>query len=346
MTRTISKAKTTPRYSDAPDSESLFYMLQTMRPAGSKTEEDFIRQWIQPLGTETDGYGNEYIRIGDSPVMFSSHTDTVHRTEGYQKIKHKAGWISLASDEKDASCLGADCTAGVWLMREMILAGKAGLYVFHREEECGGHGSAWLAKNHGGLLDGIQACIALDRKGTDSIITEQWGGRCASEAFAASMGKQFKGYKADPTGSFTDSANYTAIIPECTNLSVGYEAQHTKEERQAYFHLLELRDMLLRFDIRKVAIQRTPVSSETYSKGYTASAWGAWEDETWEDDSAYWTKGTGKGGTWAKAKASPSNRAARNVYEFCRLYPDEVADLLCQYGITLAEMYEATPYVD
>lgn len=339
MTRNMTKEKNARRYSDAPDSEALFYMLQTMRPAGSKTEDDFIRQWIQPLGTETDGYGNEIIRIGDSPVMFSSHTDTVHSLDGYQKIKHKAGWISLANDEKRASCLGADCTAGVWIMREMILAGKSGLYVFHREEEIGGHGSQWIAENAPELLDGIQACIALDRKGVDSIITHQYGGRCASDAFANSMAKQFKGYKGDDSGSFTDSANYTHLVPECSNLSVGYENAHTKDERLAYFHLLELRDMLLRFDFRKVAIQRKP-EARTYGKALSVSAW-----DSWEDDSAYWTGGNG--GTWKKqVKVDLTGRAARNVYEFCRLYPDEVADLLCQYGITLGELYEATPYVD
>jgi len=340
MTRTISKTQNARRYSDAPDSEALFYMLQTMRPAGSKTEEDFIRQWIQPLGTYTDGYGNEIIRIGDSPVMFSSHTDTVHSVDGYQKIKHKAGWISLANDEKRASCLGADCTAGVWLMREMILAGKSGLYVFHREEECGGHGSQWIADNTPELVKGIQACIALDRKGTDSIITHQYGGRCASDAFASSMAKQFKGYKADDSGSFTDSANYAdaGLIPECSNLSVGYENAHTKDERLAYFHLLELRDMLLHFDIRKVAIQRKP-EAKTYGGRYSVSAW-----DSWEDDSAYWAGGNG--GTWTKGKESPSKRGARNVYEFCRLYPDEVADLLCNYGITIGELYAENPYLD
>jgi hypothetical protein len=329
MTRNISKAKNERRYSDAPDSESLFYMLQTMRPAGSKTEEDFIRQWIQPLGTETDGYGNEYIRIGDAPIMWSCHTDSVHNVEGFQKIKHKAGWIGLHPDEKRANCLGADDCAGVWLLREMILAGKSGLYVFHREEECGGHGSQWIAKNNAALVDGIQACIALDRKGTDSIITHQWGGRCASDAFAASMGKQFSGYKADTGGSFTDSANYTHLVPECSNLSVGYEAQHSKDERLAYFHLLDLRDQLLRFDYRKVAIQRTPEASSPY--------------DTWEDDSSYW-RGS-YGGKWSKTNG-PTDRAARNVYEFCRLYPDEVADLLLQYGITLNELYSEAPFLD
>ena len=30
-------------------------------------------------------------------------------------------------------------------------------------------------------------------------------------------------YATDPTGIFTDTANFVDIIPECTNISCGYE---------------------------------------------------------------------------------------------------------------------------
>ena len=196
-------------------------------------------------------------------------------------------------------------------MREMILARCPGLYVFHREEESGGHGSQWIADNNPGLVAGIVACIALDRKGTDSVITHQYGGRCASDAFAASMGKQFKGFKSDDSGSFTDSANYTHLIPECTNLSVGYEGAHSESERLNLSHLLALRDQLLRFDIGRVRIQREPVAKVKASPRGNNGAWNVWDDM--ESD-------------WDRSK----NRVARNVREFCQLYPDEVADLLAQ----------------
>ena len=126
MTRNLTKQ--TQRNVETPDTESLFYMLQTKRPGGSKTEEDFIRRWIAPLGTTEDGYGNLIVRIGDAPVMYSSHTDSVHTTEGAQRIKAKGGLITLARNES-SNCLGADCVAGVWAMREMILARRPGLYV-------------------------------------------------------------------------------------------------------------------------------------------------------------------------------------------------------------------------
>jgi hypothetical protein len=88
--------------------------------------------------------------------------------------------------------------------------------------------------------------------------------------------------------------------------------------------------MLLRFDIGKVAIRRAPEPRLVPSKRFSAGAYG-----TWEDDSGYWIK-AGIG----------SDRAARNVFEFCRLYPDEVADLLIQYGINVGELYESAPYLD
>ena len=39
-------------------------------------------------------------------------------------------------------------------------------------------------------------------------------------------------WKTDTGGSFTDTANYTDIIPECTNLSCGYYNAHTQSEYQ------------------------------------------------------------------------------------------------------------------
>ena len=46
-------------------------------------------------------------------------------------------------------------------MREMILAGIPGLYVFHRNEESGGAGSDWIARETPWELHGIKAAIAF-----------------------------------------------------------------------------------------------------------------------------------------------------------------------------------------
>ena len=324
MTRTMTRTHA----QTEPDMKTLWQMLQTMRPAGSKTEEDFIRDFIAPLGATEDGFGNMILRIGDAPIMFTSHTDTVHRKAGTQRIVQKAGLVKLSATEKDASCLGADCTAGVWLMREMILARVSGLYVFFREEECGGYGSQWFADNTPELVKGIQFCISLDRKGTDSIITHQAGGRCASDAFAKSLAKQMRGYRGDDTGLFTDSHNMKHLVPECTNISVGYENAHTPNETLAYLHLLDVRDMLLRLDHRKLVVQREPEPQQ--ARKYYASKW--YEDDWADDASGHWTK-------------TSTHAGACSVYDFVCTYPEETADLLEQYGITLHDLFDSAPWL-
>jgi len=325
MTRNTTKNERTIR-SDEPNMEFLWQMIQTMRPANSKTEENFIRRYIDSTGAYEDGFGNRILRIGDAPIMFSSHTDTVHSKEGTQRVVQRAGLVKLSELETVANCLGADCTAGVWLMREMILAKVEGLYVFHREEEIGGFGSEWIAQNTPELVEGIQACIALDRKGTNSIITHQAGGRCASDAFAASLGKMLPDYKRDETGLFTDSANYVHLIPECTNLSIGYENAHSASETLAYLHLLDVRDWLIRLDWRRLAIQRKPEPKQ--ARSYRSAAWAL---DGWDDDDI--------SGQWAR-----SDGEARSVYDFVLRYPEETADLLEQYGIGLDDLYGSAAY--
>ena len=59
----------------------LVQMLAYMRPAGSKTEKAFIKRFIAPLGAKPDNYGNYWLSIGQSNVLWSSHTDTVHKHE-------------------------------------------------------------------------------------------------------------------------------------------------------------------------------------------------------------------------------------------------------------------------
>ena len=66
------------------------------------------------------------------------------------------------------------------------------------------------------------------------------------------------GFRADPTGSFTDTANYTDYIPECTNLSVGYYNAHSGNEEQDLKFVREFRDALIKVDWNKVVVKREP----------------------------------------------------------------------------------------
>jgi hypothetical protein len=246
--------------------QELLHMLTYMRPHGSDTERAFINRYIAPTGAKPDDFGNLWLTIGQSPIMWCSHTDTVHKKPGKQRVLYGAG---LASADK-SDCLGADCTTGVWLMLQMIRAKVPGTYVFHRAEEIGGKGSAWIAKNLPGRLSKFQFAIAFDRMGTDEIITHQMGWRCASDAFAESMARALMPliYVGSDGGSFTDTANYVGIVPECTNIAVGYYGQHGKNETQDIDHALALRDRLCTAGFSKLVCQRDPtMPDEEYTGG-------------------------------------------------------------------------------
>jgi hypothetical protein len=60
--------------------------------------------------------------------------------------------------------------------------------------------------------------------------------RCCSNEFSNSLCEKLNKfglkYRQDDTGIVTDSASFMGIIPECTNISVGYFNEHTFKERQ------------------------------------------------------------------------------------------------------------------
>ncbi len=216
-TEPLERSKSLTSYIDK-DLDDLYSMLNYMRPAGSKAELEFIERFIVPLGAKPDYAGNYILEVKEkdgskSPVLWSSHTDTVHSQSGRQKLFLTDNGI-LSSN--GGSCLGADDGAGIWLMTRMIKANVPGLYIFHRQEEIGGHGSRAIAKLSTDIrkkqalldttenpeakeviqsfldtnpdpLEGIRFAIAFDRKGISSVITFQWTGRCCSDAFADSL---------------------------------------------------------------------------------------------------------------------------------------------------------------
>lgn len=252
------------------DLRAFVEMLAYRRPAGSKTERQFIREFLEPLGIERDKAGNVIKRIGTAPVLWSSHTDTVHHEGGMQALAINGDAVRLPKSSK-SNCLGADDTSGVWIMREMILAGIPGLYVFHRGEEIGGVGSRHIANETPSLLQGIECAIALDRKGATSVITHQ-GDRTCSDVFAQSLADALNvsnlAFAADSGGLFTDTANYTDLVGECTNLSVGYSRQHSADEWQDLSFLLRVRDALLALDTGRLVFERKPGETDPLDLDY------------------------------------------------------------------------------
>lgn len=249
--------------------ETLLAMLSYRRPDKSGSETAFIKRFLLPLGVTFDRYGNGILAIGDKPtVLWSCHTDTVHKKGGKQTVVIDSnGLITLAPNSK-SNCLGADDSAGVWLMCELIRAKKPGLYVFHANEERGGCGSAFIADHNPKLLDGVQYAIAFDRRGVTDVITHQGFERCCSDAFAGELARrlnvlmtaqgQIAQLVPSDEGIFTDTAHYTRLVPECTNISVGYYCEHTKNENLNSRYLLRLRNALIDLDLEGLPVARDP----------------------------------------------------------------------------------------
>jgi len=189
-------------------------------------------------------------------ILWCAHVDTMHPKDApvRQTIVHDQVSGLIYKDERDTlkMPLGADNGAGCWLLLEMIRAKVPGTYLFHRGEERGGIGSVGMTKHHAGFLQQFQYAIAFDRRGTGDVITEMMCGRTCSDLFAQSLSDTLNGadgmfqYMPDNTGSFTDTANYRRLIPECTNVSVGYDHEHGPNEVLDVFHLFALRDALVK----------------------------------------------------------------------------------------------------
>lgn len=255
---------TTMEWND-PSFTELRQMLAYRRQGRTRTEKRFIKEFISPLDCKIDGYGNLYKRIGNAPVMWACHTDSVHSMGGMQNLAYEKahGILSLATKETTSNCLGADDAAGIFVMTQMIKAGVEGLYVFHRDEESGGGGSRHFAKHHAADYKHVNMCVSLDRYGYNSVITHQWG-RCCSDEYGDALADALNGtndlfqFEKDPGGLFTDSANYTDEIAECTNLSVGYYGHHGSTEEVSVPHLLRLIHGLSNIDVSTLPVKRVP----------------------------------------------------------------------------------------
>lgn len=263
----------------------LLEILSWKRPFDSATEEHFARRYLDTIkGMEHDAFGNRLLRIPNpdgsaSRVLWSSHIDTCHHNEGYQRLtihKDEDGLLFVTvMNQKEGNCLGADDGTGVWIMRQLALAGKPGLYIFHRGEERGCLGSKWIVQNTPEQLKDIDCAIAFDRRDFDNIITHQGGERGCSERFAGFLSKHLRTFKADPSGMYTDTKQYFRHISECTNLSVGYQNQHGPLERQYLTFPVNLKDAILAMPIQDAPIVRDPtaVPERRYSGTMGSGEW-------------------------------------------------------------------------
>lgn len=242
------------------------FLKLTSRTHPYSTEHELINEMIKcrvfPKDIQEDKHGNYFYKIGESRTMFTAHLDTSGHEE--KPITHVFDGNIIKTNGK--TILGADDKAGVTVMLFMMKNKIPGLYYFFVGEEVGCIGSGLVAKC-GGFKGKYDRVISFDRRDVDSIITYQSFTRCCSDAFANALAQQlnkngtFK-YKIDEGGIYTDSAEFTDIIPECTNISVGYYREHTVNESQDIEHLEKLAITCLKIKWESLPIRRNPSKIE------------------------------------------------------------------------------------
>ena len=256
------------------------FLELTSRTYPHGTEEDVFPLLNSEL--QKDEFGNLFIKIGESDVMFTSHLDTA--TSALTQVNHVFDGKIIKTDGK--SILGADDKAGVTIMLYMIENKIPGLYYFFLGEEVGCVGSRKVANvQKDQKIEGINKVISFDRRGNDSVITFQSSQRCCSDVFGEALSKQLNladdsfSYKNDPTGILTDSVQFIKIYSECTNISVGYKSEHTFSEQQDIEHLTKLAEACLLVDWNGLPVDRDPSKTEYKSySGYGGYGWDEWDD--------------------------------------------------------------------
>ena len=245
-----------------------------------------IRKYL-PKGVNQDEHGNYFITIGESfTTMFTCHLDTACR---YQKrVNHTQTDTLIGTD--GTTILGADDKAGLTVLLYMIEKKVPGLYYFFIGEEVGCIGSSKLASTFD--WSDITKVVSFDRRGTTSIITEQLYGRCCSDEFANSLAEALNStgmsleMEPDDTGILTDSAQFVEIVPECTNISVGYYNEHTVNEIQDIEFLARLCQACVKIDWESLPIVRIPGEDDDFNDSP------GWDDE--ESVESVWESTSGK----------------------------------------------------
>lgn len=216
-----------------------------------------------PNGFKKDENENYYLVVGDNPTtMFACHLDTSCSEQ--EKVTHVQDEKFIRTNGK--TILGADDKAGMTVILYMIEKKVPGIYYFFIGEEVGCVGSGDLADQWVDLemFNNITKIVSFDRRGTDSVITHQLYGRCCSDEFAAELSERLNNtgmglnMKMDDTGIMTDSAKFVDLVPECTNISVGYYKEHTVEEHQDIEFLQRLCKAVVSINWETLPVKRDP----------------------------------------------------------------------------------------
>ena len=155
---------------------------------------------------------------GDINVCLIAHLDTVHRFEPkletiyYDQEKHVM-W--------SPNGIGGDDRCGVFIILNIIMSGLKPHILFTWDEEIGGHGAKFAAKN---MNPDVDFLIQFDRRGSKQSVYYDLD--CPDfEAYINSFGFETN------YGTYTDICEIAPIWGcAAVNLSAGYDNEHTSSE--------------------------------------------------------------------------------------------------------------------
>lgn len=256
--------------------------------------EDYIAKIVRNVSARTadhistDSHGNVKVQVFSKgkeipKVLFNAHMDTVHTQPGYQALwisKDRTQLVAGASKDSksgqgkvlDRSILGADDKTGVFILLRMIHSKVPGTYMFWVGEERGMIGAKGKMKDEPDFFKKFDHAIEFDRMNKFDIINSQRGQKSTSDEFSKELSERFNdlwikhidsdGKKAmlfkPARGTATDTAEMMKVIPECTNISVGYYNQHTNREYQDIDHLKKLLKIIPKLNWEGLPAKRDP----------------------------------------------------------------------------------------
>ncbi len=271
-------------------------LLRLLRVASPHPDEKYYLESILPQGGKWDKENNYVIEVpGDSETLFAAHLDTVGDKPKLTEPIYKDGFLYASG--KDVRCLGGDDRCGILCLMALIEEGIPGTYIFHGCEERGAHGAQFLVTEMD--MTKFKRAIEFDRRGTQSIISEMSGDKVCSPEFSTALaGHIGMQYAADPTGSFTDVYFYRDVVPEVTNVSVGYYKEHSKDECIAVLWLIDhLVPALLKVPWETLPVVHNPVAEKEEEE----RAWRERQEHFRSFDRHAFGSGLGGGlGSWGK----------------------------------------------
>lgn len=275
-----------------PVAKDFMWLTRTTCPHGH--EHEVYGAMLEGLGFSMDEFGNYWLGIPTKDnklpdTMFAAHLDTADYGE-VKKIKRvvdKGGIVK--TDGK--TLLGADDRAGMAVLLHLIRERVPGTYIMFVGEERGRKGSEPVSETL--VPHAFQRMICFDRYGKHSIISAQCGQRTASVEFVEALASQYKGlglqFKEDEYGSYTDSYSFVDVIPECTNISVGYSNAHTNAETQDLKFLVQLAEASVKIDWESLPSARDVDDVEWVGYGTTQTKYSEYNSyyDRWDDDDYY-----------------------------------------------------------